>query len=194
MGRSGSGGWSFRRAVAVVNGRQHRTALWLFMAFMAAHWVEHAIQAVQIWGFDTARPKARGALGQVWPTLVRTESLHYFYAVGMMAILLLLARGFTGAARGWWTAAIVLQAWHFVEHSLLVYQWATGDFFFGKPVQTSLVQTVIPRVELHLFYNAVVTIPIVVAMLLHRRSTDKLACTCAEAHVRAGRRRALASA
>lgn len=186
-------GWSLARAREELNGSMHRTALWLFAAFMAAHWVEHLVQAVQIWVFDMPRPKALGALGEAWPALVRTEGLHYFYAVGMMAVLLLLARGFTGAARGWWIAAIALQAWHFVEHSFLVYQFATGDFFLGKPVQTSFVQAIVPRVELHLFYNVVVTIPIVVAMLLHRRSTDRLACTCATSHRRAGRRE-LASA
>lgn len=191
--RSNSGGWSFRRALVELNGRRHRVALGLFMAFMAAHWVEHLVQAFQIWAFDTPRKKALGALGQAWPGLVRTEGLHYFYAVGMMLILLLLAPGFKGAARGWWMAAVVLQAWHFFEHSFLVYQFMTGYRFLGKPVQTSVVQAVIPRVELHLFYNAVVTIPIVVAMILHRRSRERLACTCATPQQRV-ERHALASA
>ena len=34
---------------------------------------------------------------------------------------------------------------------------------------TSIAQLVFPRVELHLFYNTIVTIPMVVAMFYHLR-------------------------
>ena len=35
---------------------------------------------------------------------------------------------------------------------------------FGAKVPTSILQLVFPRVELHLFYNVVVFIPMVIAM------------------------------
>jgi hypothetical protein len=50
-------------------------------------------------------------------------------------------------------------------------------------VPTSLVQLVVPRIELHLFYNAVVFIPMVVAMVYHLRPSPAEAaathCSCA---------------
>jgi hypothetical protein len=50
-------------------------------------------------------------------------------------------------------------------------------------VPTSLVQLWVPRVELHLFYNAVVFLPMVVAMFHHMFPPDPAAagqrCTCA---------------
>jgi hypothetical protein len=50
-------------------------------------------------------------------------------------------------------------------------------------VPTSLVQVWVPRVELHLFYNAVVFLPMVVAMFHHMfppaRGSEARKCTCA---------------
>jgi hypothetical protein len=37
----------------------------------------------------------------------------------------------------------------------------------GRPVPTSLLQLWVPRVELHLFYNTIVFIPMVIAMYYH---------------------------
>jgi hypothetical protein len=37
---------------------------------------------------------------------------------------------------------------------------------WGAKEPTSVLQLFFPRIELHLFYNSVVTIPIVVAMML----------------------------
>ena len=48
---------------------------------------------------------------------------------------------------------------------------------------TSIAQLVFPRVELHLFYNAIVFVPMVVAMVLHMRPRPAeralMRCTCA---------------
>jgi hypothetical protein len=50
-------------------------------------------------------------------------------------------------------------------------------------VPTSLLQLVLPRVELHLFYNSVVFLPMVIAMVYHLRPSRAEAamatCTCA---------------
>jgi hypothetical protein len=167
-----------------LNTRWHERALWIFMAIVVLHWVEHLVQAYQIWVLHHARPDSRGFLGQLFPWLVTSEALHFGFAVVMFAGLLLLRPGFKGQARTWWTAALLIQTWHLVEHTLLQIQSATGTFFFGGTVPTSVAQIWIPRVELHLFYNAVVFIPMVVAMWLHTRpaQADQLDCTCALAH------------
>jgi hypothetical protein len=86
----------------------------------------------------------------------------------MLAGLILLRPGFTGEARRWWTVALVIQWWHFVEHFLLLIQAQTGDHLLGRPVPTSVLQLVFPRVELHLAYNALVFVPMAYAVLLAR--------------------------
>jgi hypothetical protein len=161
-------GWT---ALAALNGRYHRLALNVFMFVVLAHWAEHLVQAYQIWVLGRPRPQARGVLGQVFPWLVSSEWLHYGYALVMLVGLILLRPGFTGQARTWWTAALVIQFWHHIEHLLLLIQAQTHTFFFGGAVPTSVAQTVFPRVELHLFYNSIVFIPMVVAVYLYLRPT-----------------------
>ena len=100
---------------------------------------------------------------------------------------ILLRPGSTGPARTWWTIALGIQVWHHIEHLLLLAQAQTGIFLLGNEVPTSVVQLVVPRVQLHLFYNTVVFIPMIVAMVLHRRPSpstlDTPSCTCAQARV-----------
>ena len=87
----------------------------------------------------------------------------------MLIALFLLRPGFVGRARTWWTIALIIQFWHHIEHLLLLIQAQTHTFFFGQSVPTSIAQLVVPRVELHLFYNSIVFIPMVVAVYLHQR-------------------------
>lgn len=72
--------------------------------------------------------------------------------------------------------------WHHLEHLLLLIQAITGSYLLGRSVPTSIIQLIIPRVELHLFYNAVVFAPMVVAMILHLwpRPAERaqMRCTC----------------
>lgn len=163
-----------------LNGVWHKPALVIFATITLAHWAEHLLQAVQIWLFDRPRPEARGALGAWFPWMVSSEWLHYLYAVIMLVGLALLLPGFLGRARAWWTAALVIQLWHHVEHALLLYQAQANNNFFGEPVPTSVVQLVIPRVELHLVYNAIVTIPMLFAMYFHFGPSHETParCTC----------------
>jgi len=173
-----------RGLLAWLNGRHHKAALNVFMVVVAAHWAEHIVQAYQIWVLGWPRPQARGVLGQFFPWLVTSETLHYGYALVMLLFLFLLRPGFTGRARTWWTVALVIQFWHHIEHLLLLIQAQSGHNFWGKPVPTSVLQLVFPRVELHLFYNSIVFIPMVIAMYLHARPSPaeqrKMACSCAE--------------
>jgi hypothetical protein len=169
--------------MAALNGRYHRVALRAFLVVVLAHWSEHLVQAYQIWVLGWPRPKARGLLGQAYPWLVTSEWLHYGYALVMLVALILLRPGFAGRARTWWTVALAIQFWHHVEHLLLLIQAQTAHPFFGKPVPTSVLQLLVPRVELHLFYNSVVFIPMMIAVYLHLRpnTTERrlAACDCA---------------
>jgi hypothetical protein len=76
--------------------------------------------------------------------------------------------------------------WHHLEHLILLVQAQTGLHLLGREVPTSIIQLVVPRVELHLFYNTIVFVPMIVAMVLHRRGshdsmrTEPL-CSCAYA-------------
>jgi hypothetical protein len=172
-----------------LNGPYHRAALNVFMVIVIAHWVEHLSQAFEIWVLGWKLPQSRGALGLAFPWLVKSEWLHYGYAIVMLLGLWLLRRGFTGRSRVWWMVAFGIQFWHHIEHLLLLIQAQTGSYLFGKPVPTSILQAVFPRVELHLFYNTVVFLPMVVAVILHLRpSAEELhqpVCSCNRGRVAA---------
>lgn len=145
-----------------------RANRWLvvFIVIVVSHWAEHIVQAVQIYGLGWATPDALGVLGLWFPNLVRSEWLHWIYNLAVIMGLVLLLPGFVGRARTWWKAALLLQAWHFVEHALLLGQATTAKHLFGAEVPTSVVQLLIPRVELHLLYNGIVTIFLVVGAVL----------------------------
>ena len=168
--------------VAKLNGSHHRLALNLFLIVVLAHWAEHLTQAFQIWVLDWPRPQARGVLGVPFPWLVTTEWLHYGYAIVMLIGFWLLRHGFRGRSRTWWNVALAIQVWHHLEHLLLLIQYQTGTNLFGRPVPTSLIQLIIPRVELHLIYNAIVFVPMVYAMYLHlhptRTERATMTCSC----------------
>ena len=176
--------------LAGLNTTRHRAALTVFMVIVIGHWAEHIAQAYQLWVLDWPLPRARGVLGLPFPWLIRSEWLHYGYALVMLIGLFLLRPGFHGRARLWWTVALAIQFWHHIEHLLLLLQAQTGHYLFGRSVPTSLLQLVFPRVELHLFYNTIVFIPMVVAMVLHMRPTEAEApattCSCARHLVSAG--------
>ena len=167
-----------------INGRQHETALRLFVVIVLAHWAEHLLQAFQIYGLGWRPSEARGALGYFFPALVSSEALHYGYAVVMLAGLWMLRPGFTGKEdRWWWTIALAIQFFHHIEHLLLQGQYLFGVNLLDRPVPTSLLQLWVPRVELHLFYNTIVFIPMVVAMYFHmfppHAEATRPVCTCA---------------
>jgi hypothetical protein len=168
----------------LLNTRYHKPALMIFSVVVILHWVEHIAQAVQIYFLHWPRPTAGGVLGLWFPWLVKSEWLHYGFAVVMLVAFVVLRHGFTGRARTWWNAAMWIQVWHHFEHFLLLLQALTGSNLLGKPVPTSIAQLVFPRVELHLFYNAIVTVPMVVAMVYHLRPSPaeraRMTCSCAQ--------------
>lgn len=150
-----------------INGVWHEQALWTYTAIVLAHWGEHLAQAFQIYVLGWPLPEARGILGLWIPWLVSSEALHYLYALVMLIGFWILRTGFTGRSYTWWMIAFWIQFWHHIEHALLQGQAILGTHLFGSPVPLSIAQLVIPRVELHLFYNTAVTIPMVIAMFYH---------------------------
>lgn len=166
-----------------LNEKRHKSALMVFLVIVVAHWVEHLVQAYQVYGMHWHRGHAGGFLGLFFPWLVSSELLHYGYAVIMLIGFILLRPGFVGRGRTWWNIALAIQVWHHFEHLLLLIQAALGTPFFGAAAPTSLLQLAFPRMELHLFYNAVVFIPMVIAMLYHRYPSAKergfMTCSCA---------------
>jgi len=170
--------------LAALNGRHHKFALGLFMLVVTLHWAEHIAQAIQIWVLGWPRPKSLGIIGVWYPPLFTSEWLHYGFAVVMLVALFALRRGFSGTAKTWWTVALAIQFWHHIEHLLLLVQAQSHHNLAGRPVPTSILQLFYPRVELHLFYNAIVFIPMVIAMIAHTRPrtvvrAERETCTCA---------------
>jgi hypothetical protein len=102
----------------------------------------------------------------------------------MFVGLVLLRPAFVGRAARWWTTALLVQTWHLFEHLLLLGQAMIGRNLGGAAQPTSILQLVIPRLELHLFYNTVVLLPMVIAMVYHvRPSADErraMTCRCAD--------------
>jgi hypothetical protein len=150
-----------------INAEWHKPALQLYIFIVLAHWAEHLTQAVQIYALGWPVPQSRGVLGLWFPWLVSSELLHYGYAIVMLVGLWVLRTGFTGRSRTWWMISFWIQFWHHIEHALLQGQAIAGQNLLGKPVPVSLVQLWIPRVELHLFYNTIVFIPMAIAMYYH---------------------------
>ena len=162
-----------------LNSQWHERALWVFMAIVLSHWGEHLAQAYQIWVIGWPASKANGILGLWYPWLIKSETLHYGYALVMLIGLWVLRKGFVGRSRTWWTVSLCIQFWHHIEHFLLITQATIHHNFFGKPVPCSIIQLFIPRVQLHLFYNAIVFIPMVVAMYYHMFTpAGEAAATC----------------
>ena len=150
-----------------LNGQWHKPALLTYTAIVLAHWAEHLAQAVQIYALHWPIPDSRGVLGMWFPSLVSSEALHYAYALVMLVAFWILRTGFVGRSYTWWMVAFWIQFWHHIEHALLQGQAIVGQNLFGSPVPLSIAQLVIPRVELHLFYNTAVTVPMVIAMFYH---------------------------
>lgn len=178
MGATPSASW-----LDSLNTRWHRLGLRIFMVIVAFHWVEHLVQAWQAFVLHWPRPMSMGLLGMVYPWLMKTEVLHYGFAIVMLVLLWVLRDGFTGRAYTWWMISFWLQFWHHIEHGLLFYQALTGHYLFGGTVPTSIGQIWIPRIELHLIYNTLVFIPMMIGMYFHVNppagETVAPTCTCA---------------
>ncbi len=166
-----------------INSNKHELALRVYAFIVLAHWAEHLVQAFQIFVLHMPRPASRGVLGQFFPWLVTSELMHYGYALFMLIGLWILRSGFVGRSYKWWMASFIIQFWHHIEHLLLQIQAITQINLLDSPVPTSVLQIFYPRVELHLFYNTIVFIPMAVAMYMHlfptKEERAQHRCTCA---------------
>ena len=102
-----------------LNTRWHERSLQVFMLVVLGHWSEHLAQAFQIYVLKWPVAKSLGVLGLWYPWLIKSEVLHYSYAVVMLFGIWLLRPGFTGLSRSWWNVALIIQFWHHIEHALL---------------------------------------------------------------------------
>lgn len=203
----------------------HKYSLWVFGAVVLAHWAEHLAQSIQIYVLGWPLPQARGVLGMPFPWLVKSELMHYLYAIVMLVLFWVLRKGFTGRSYVWWMIAFWIQFWHHIEHAVLQGQVIYGQNLFGAPAPISLVQTLgflegtaasgfnglmtgppkhdfttlmffVRRVEVHMFYNTIVFIPMVVAMYLHMfpspEEEQHMGCSCAWYGKHAGYKKMLA--
>ena len=165
-----------------LNSQWHERALLVFMAIVLGHWGEHLAQAYQIWVMGWPVAKSNGILGLWYPWLIKSEALHYGYALVMLVGIWVLRKGFVGRSYTWWMIAFWIQFWHHIEHLLLIGQATFHHNLFGKPVPFSVIQLFIPRVQLHLFYNSIVFIPMVIAMYYHMfppvEEAEQAVCTC----------------
>src|SRR5260370_4791596 len=85
-----------------VNGQYHELALRTFMVIVLAHWAEHLLQAFQIYALGWPVPEARGIVGYYYPWLIKSETLHYGYAVIILAALWLFRPRFPGGQHRQW--------------------------------------------------------------------------------------------
>src|SRR5436305_10083065 len=166
-----------------LNTRWHKAALQVFLVIVLFHWAEHIVQAYQAFVLHWPRPMSMGILGMYYPWLMKTEALHYGFALVMVIALWVLRKGFVGQSYKWWMVSFWIQFYHHFEHAILFYQANTHHYWFGGKVPTSIGQIWVPRIELHLIYNTLVFIPMVVAMYYHiyppARDRVKMMCTCA---------------
>ena len=182
VGRTSSPG-RVRAIIYELNGPLHRRAMKIFLAITIAHWLEHLTQAYQIYVMNWPRHEALGLLGYLFPWLVHSEWLHYGYALLMLAGLVILRPSVTGRARTWWDIALLIQLWHHLEHLLLLVQAVSVTNLFGRSAPTSILQLVFPIAELHLIYNALVFLPMLIAMFYHAYppagESQPVTCNCA---------------
>ena len=105
-----------------LNSRWHEISLKIYLFIVLAHWAEHLIQAFQIYALGWPREKSLGILGMWYPWVIKSEALHYAYAVVMLIGLWILRSGFQGRSLYWWKISLAIQFWHHFEHLLLQLQ------------------------------------------------------------------------
>ena len=166
-----------------INGPWHSRALVIVFSPIFFHMFEHVLQVFQVYVLNIERADALGLLGIWLPRLMRAEVIHFGFSVYTLLAILVLGGAIVGRARWFGLVALSVQSWHLFEHTLLLTQRSTDNFFFGTAGPSSLVELLIPRVELHFAYNATVFTCILVAMLLHayppRGETVRPRCGCA---------------
>ncbi len=195
-----------------LNTTWHAWGLRLFMVIVLLHWGEHLAQTFQVYVLGWPLKESFGMLGMLWPWAVKSEAMHYAYAIVMLVGLWVFRKGFTGRAYVWWMIAFWIQFWHHIEHALLLGQVIYGVNFLGAPAPISIIQMLgliegpgstgfngllagppkhplsvllfaVRRLEVHMIYNTIVFIPMVVGMFYHLfpspEEEQHMGCRCA---------------
>ncbi len=203
---------SWARLSRKLNTVWHKPALQIYTFIVLLHWGEHLVQTFQVYVLGWPLKQSFGLLGMLWPWMVQSETLHYFYAIFMLVGLWVLCKGFTGRSYVWWMIAFWIQFWHHIEHALLLGQVAYGANFLGAPGPISLIQMLgliegpgptgfnglmvgpprhplnflvffVRRLEVHMIYNTIVTIPMAIGMFYHLfpspQEEQHMGCSCA---------------
>lgn len=143
----------------------------IYLIALATHFFEHIVQMIQLYILQWPRPECLGILGLKYPMLVHNETLHFGFA--MFTILgLFLFKPDNFKAYRWWKNTLAFSTFHFFEHSLLMYQFLTKQYFFGETAPTAIGQIWFPRLELHFFYNLVITVFICVFVYYQTRKRN----------------------
>ena len=168
--------------IYALNGLWHKRAMQVFMIVILAHLAEHLIQVFQLWVLGWERPECLGLLGLFYPWIMKSEWLHDGHALFMLVGLALLRPAIIGPALFWWDTSFAIQFWHHLEHALLLGQALIHRSLYDFAAPVSIAQLIaqflsgypfagqpwLPRIELHLFYNLIVLIPMLVALYYHR--------------------------
>ena len=129
-----------------LNGPWHERALWVYLAIVIVHWVEHIFQAAQIWILGMPRPEALGALGLRVSLAgqVRGDALHLrgpdVRRPGPAATRLPRHRARRGGRRRWASRAGTCSSTRSCSS-----RRPSGQNLFGSPVPTSVLQQYVPR-------------------------------------------------
>jgi hypothetical protein len=132
----------------------------IFKLLLVAHFVEHISQMVELYAFHWERTKCLGLIGNIYPWLVTSESYHYIFALITMLGIFLFRRSRIGGK--WWEIALWLAFYHHIEHIILLSQAISGQNFCT--FRCSLGSFLMPRIELHFFYNLIILIPMGIAI------------------------------
>lgn len=128
----------------------------IFLLITFAHFAEHLVQMAQLYVLKKARNQSLGLIGSIFPALMKSELLHFFYALIMLIGLYYLGKKYKLGK--WWRLSCQLQSYHFIEHLILLIQ---AIFRFQK---TGIGGLIFPRIELHFFYNLMVLIPMLIGL------------------------------
>ena len=145
----------------------HKPALLTFMAIVIGHWGNIFFRHIKFMSCTGRGRRRWGCSGWLSVAGEDLKPCTTVYCLVMLIGIWMLRKGFTGVSHTWWMIAFWIQFWHHIEHALLQYQALTHHNFFILPVPTSILQLWFPRVELHLFYNSIVFIPMVIGMYYH---------------------------
>lgn len=134
------------------------------------HMVEHVSQIIQ--KFVLKLPVAHGVLGE----FLDLEPVHFTYNLTYLILIVLIWQSFrrtrtekTKLLYGLVFFTLVFQSWHFVEHSVKLYQ----HFTYGCASCSGIIGMFVDVAVLHFVYNLVVFSPIVIVTIIVAQDFQK---------------------